>query len=169
MASNISNVKANIPFSKTSYKKFVSLGEKATGDAFKMVVEGYPDLEFLVSATQLPPLAREQVESYGPGGVKFVQQGRFKNAVDVTITFLETLQGHAYKAIRDWVANKKYLTVNLSLASEGGEAVAGTAFTLEDTWIELDGVDLSTEDNTVLKASGTLHANWFDPAAISSS
>jgi hypothetical protein len=67
------------------------------------------------------------------------------------------------------VANKKYLTVTLALVSEGGETVPATSFTFENTWLELDGVDLSTEDNTVLKASGTLHVNWFDPAATSSS
>lgn len=159
---NISGVQANIPAIKKSYKKLVALGEKALGDEYKLEIEGYSNLTYLVSNVQLPPMMRENVETYGPHGVQFNQQGRFKNAQDVPITFDEVISGEAYSALRDWVREKKYLQVTLGLVSESlTTSSASTTVVLEDCWIELEGVDLSNEDGaSVVKPSGTLHANW---------
>ena len=163
---NISNVTPRVDLIRQSYKKFAGLGEKALANEFKMIIEGYRNLEYLVNATQLPPLKREMIESFGPHGIQFQQQGRVMNAHEVPITFIETLSGEAYRAIRDWVTNKRYLEVVLSMLSESQDGNRYTSVAMFDTWIELDGVDLSVEDATVLKVAGTLHCNWvtwFDP------
>ena len=159
---NISNVQQNVPLVKNSYKNLVSMGEGAKGDDFRMTIEGYPDLEYLVQTTQLPALKREMIESKGPHGVMFNQQGNFMNAQDITITFKEVVSGKALEALRDWVANKKYLQVTLALISESQpESVYANSVVLEDAWIEIDAVDLSVDDTTTLvKPSGTIHGNW---------
>lgn len=159
---NISNVQQNIPLVKNSYKNLVSMGEGVKGDDFRMTVEGYADLEYLVQATQLPALKREVVESKGPHGVMFNQQGNFMNAQDITITFKEVISGKALEALRDWVKEKKYLQVTLALISESQpESNAANSVVLEDAWIEIDAVDLSVDDTTTLiKPSGTIHGNW---------
>jgi len=161
---NISNVNQNVPLVKGSYKKMVSLGEGAKGDDFRMVIERYPNLEYLVQATQLPGLKREMIETKGPHGVMFQQQGNIMNAQDITITFKEVISGKALAALRDWVKNKRYLRINLALVSESQpESTDPGSFTLEDCWIEIDGIDLSVEDTTVLvKPTGTIHANWIN-------
>lgn len=160
---NISEVQGNVNIVKTSYKKFLALGEGVSADEFIMTIEGYNDLRFLIQSTQLPALVRENIESYGPHGVQFNQQGRFKNAQDIPITFKEVIKGTTYQAIREWVKEKKYLKVTLALTGESfPESTAANTVVLEDVWIELEGVDLSVEDGaTLVKPSGTLHANWI--------
>ena len=160
---NISEVKGNVGIVKKSYKKLLALGEGVTGEEFLMKIEGFDDLTYLIQTTQIPAMMRENIESYGPHGVQFNQQGRFKNAQDVPISFKEVISGAAYKALRDWVKNKKYLKVTLALVGESAPTSnANTTVVMEDCWIELEGVDLSVEDGAqVLKPSGTLHANWI--------
>lgn len=160
----VSNVNANIPLVKNSYKKLVSLGEGVKGDDFRMTFDGYADLEFLVQSTQLPELKREMIESRGPHGVMFNQQGNFKNAGDLTITFKEVVTGKAYEALVEIARNKTYLKITLALISESQpESSQYTTAVLEDAWIELDAVDLSVDDTTTLvKPSGTIHYNWVD-------
>jgi len=159
---NISNVQQNVPLVKNSYKNLVSMGEGAKGDDFRMTIEGYADLEYLVQSTQLPAIKREMIESKGPHGVMFNQQGNFMNAQDITITFKEVITGKALEAIRDWVKQKRYLQVTLALISESlPESVIANSVVLEDAWIEIDAVDLSVDDTTTLvKPSGTIHGNW---------
>jgi len=159
---NISGVQGNVALVKKSYKKLLALGEGVSGDEFKMIIEGYPDLTYLVQTSQLPALMRENIESYGPHGVQFNQQGRFKNAQDVSITFKEVITGVAYAALREWVKEKKYLKVTIGLVGESfTTSNEHNTVVLEDTWIEMEGGDLSVEDGTTLvKPSGTLHANW---------
>ena len=159
---NISDVQGNIAWIKSSYKKLLGLGEGVVGDEFNMTFEGNANVRYLVQTSQMPPLGRENIESYGPQGVQFRQQGRYKNAQDIPISFKETIHGYAYEFLRDLVKNKKYITVNLQLAGESytGGNTSGT-LRLEDCWIEIDGADLSVEDGTSLvRPSGTLHANW---------
>lgn len=159
---NIANVAGNIPNVNKSYKKLLSLGEGAKADDFRMTIEGYSDLEFLVQATQLPELKREMIESYGPHGVKFNQQGKFLNAGDMTITFKEVIDGTAYEALREIVKEKKYVEVRLGLLGESQpESVYGTTCVMSDCWFEIDALDLSVEDGTTLvKPAGTIHYNW---------
>lgn len=159
---NITDTAGNIKKIRHGYRKLLSLGEGVSSDEFIMTIEGYPNLRYLVQSTQLPALMRENIESYGPQGVQFNQQGRFKNAQDVPVTFKEVISGESYKAIRDWAMNKKYLEVKLGLAGESfPTSNTNTTVTMEDCWIELEGADLSVEDGaSLVRPSGTLHANW---------
>jgi len=158
----IANVAGNIPNINKTYKKLLSLGEGAKADDFRMTFEGYDDLEFLVQATQLPELKREMVETYGPHGVKFNQQGKFLNAGDMTITFKEVIEGKIYKALREIVKEKKYLKITLGCLGESKPgSPADLTVVLEDAWLEIDALDLSVEDGTTLvKPAGTIHYNW---------
>jgi len=160
--SNIHDVKGNVPTIKKSYKRLLGLGEGVASDEFIMEFEGNADIRFLVQSSQLPALVRENIESYGPFGVQFNQQGRFKNAQDVPITFKETIKGHAYQFLRDLVKNKRYITIKLTAAGESFlDGNEHTAVRMEDCWIELEGVDLSVEDGaSLVRPSGTIHANW---------
>ena len=160
---NISNVQGNVPLLKKAYKKHVSLGEKVTGEEFMMKIEGYDNLSYLVQTTQLPAIQRENIESYGPLGVKFNQQGRYINAQDVSVTFVEVVSGEAYKALRDIVKNKKYVNITIGLVGESKPTSNEyTTVKMEDCWIELEGADLSVEDGaTAFKPSGTIHTNWI--------
>ena len=158
---NISNVVGNLSLAKTVYSKLLGYGEGATGDDFEMTISEYPDLAFLCQTTQLPAMARENIESYGPHGVKFNQQGRYINAQDVPVSFKEVITGKSYEALRECVKEKKYLDVEIRLKSESNESGAeSTTVLLEDCWLELEGVDLSVEDATIVKPTGTIHANW---------
>ncbi|MFZ4440395.1 MAG: hypothetical protein ACOYOS_18385 [Syntrophales bacterium] len=159
---NIANVSQSVPLVKNSYKSLLSMGEGAKGDDFRMTIEGYSDIEYLVQATQLPAIKREMIESKGPHGVMFNQAGNFMNAQDVTITFKEVITGKALEVIRDWVKEKKYLTVTIALISESApESVTANSVVLEDAWLEIDAVDLSVDDTTSLvKPAGTIHGNW---------
>ncbi|SPW74171.1 putative baseplate protein [Escherichia coli] len=40
-----------------------------------MTIKGYEKLSVLVRTTQLPEMTREDVEDYGPGGMKINQHG----------------------------------------------------------------------------------------------
>jgi len=159
---SISDVKGNIELIKQSYKKALALGEGVTGDEFVMTIEGYPDLRYLIQSTQIPGLTRENIESYGPLGVQFNQQGRFKNAQDISVTFKEVISGKAYKALRSWVKNKEYKKVVIGIVGESSPtSTTDTTVVLEDCWIEIEAADLSVEDGaTIFKPSGTLHVNW---------
>lgn len=160
---NIVNVAHSIPLVKQSYLNLLSFGEGATSDDFKMTIEGWTDIHILIQATQLPPIAREPIEGFGPHGVQFTQMGRYKNIAEVPITFKEVLTGVIYQMVRDWVLNKDYLTVTLALISESAHTSnVFNTIVMYDTFLELEGVDLSVEDATLVKPAGTLHANWLD-------
>jgi len=159
---SISGVQANINLLRETYKKMSALGEVIKGQDFRMQIEGYPDLEFLIQSTTTPPLKREIVEVVGQYGVKSIQQGRFMNEVEMQITFKEVVSGAAYRALKDWAKNKKYLDVTLVLVSESNTtALDEHTWLIEDSWIELDGGDLSVEDAVPMKPSGTLHGSYF--------
>ncbi len=161
-SAGLDTVKQNVPLVKSSYKKLVSMGEGAKADDFRMTIEGYPDLEYLVQSTQLPAIKREMIESKGPHGVMFNQQGNIMNAQDITVTFKEVISGEALACLQEWVREKSYLKVTLALISESQpESNAYNTVIMEDAWIEIDAVDLSVDDTTVLvKPSGTIHGNW---------
>lgn len=158
--SNISNVVGDVAAMKAKYSSLLALGEGATSEDFEMVIDGDDDLKFLIQSTQIPPLAREPIETFGPNGVQFVQQGRFKNIAEIPISFKEVISGIVYTKLRALVLNKTYVDIDLSLANEAGEI--GFLLSLEDCWIELEGVDLSVEDATLIKPAGTIHANWVN-------
>lgn len=160
---NITDVYGNIPKYKAGYKKLLGLGEGIASDEFIMTIENYPEIRWLIQATQLPALQRENIESYGPHGVQFNQAGKYKNAQDVTITIKETIKGYAYKFLRECVQNKTYLTIKLACTGESFTGGNGhTDVLLEDAWIEIDAQDLQVDDGTTLvRPSGTIHASWI--------
>jgi hypothetical protein len=164
MGVNITGVNGNISLIKQTYKKFLALGEGITGADFQMLIH-HPaavPLSFLVQATQLPPVERENIETKGPHGITFNQQGHFKNAGEITLSFKEVVNGLAYAAVRHLVRNKIYFNVTMGLITESrGASLAACTLTLEDCWLKLDAADLSVEDGaTLLKPAGTLYYNW---------
>ena len=145
---NIIGSQGNIQKIRTGYRKVLALGEGVASDEFRMTFEGY--------------LAREPIESFGPNGVQFVQQGRYKNAQEVPISFKEVITGKIYEFLRAQLRGKKYYTVKLALVGESfPTSNNNTSLVFEDCWIELEGVDLSVEDATLVRPSGTIHANWI--------
>lgn len=160
--SNVAGVKGNINLFRDTYKKMVSMGEAAIGQDFIMTVEGYPDLQYLVQSVSIPPMKRDPIETYGPHGVKFVQQGKYEGSVEIPITFKETIYGHALDAIKDWIVNKRYLEVTLQLVSESNPTgtESGT-FIIEDAWFETDNTDMSVDEAIALKPNGTLHGIYY--------
>lgn len=159
---NITGVKGNVKKIRHAYRKLVGLGEGAKADDFIMAIEGNADIRYLVQVSQLPAMQREPVETYGPFGVQFVQMGRYKNAVEVPITFKEIISGKVYEFLREKLKNKDYIEIQLALAGESyPSSIPANSIKMEDCWIELDGVDLSVEDNTLVRPAGTLHANWI--------
>ncbi|MBF0121718.1 MAG: hypothetical protein HQK79_23050 [Desulfobacterales bacterium] len=147
---------------KRSYKKNVSLGQKLGTDDFKLMIKEYPELTFLVQSSQTPQLKRSPIETYGPHGQKIVQQGRLENSVEIPITFAETISGHLWRALRDWVINKKYLIVVMQACSS-----ADLKWEILDSWIAIDGVDWSFEDGTAYKPNGTLYGQYFPEETLS--
>lgn len=162
--SNLRGNKANVALVKQSYKNLLALGEGANGADFRMTIEEFPDLEFLIQSTQWPAATREMIETKGPHGVMVNQQGNVKNAGDITIMMKEVVSGVARGLTNRWVKEKLYLTVNLALISESmPNANGNTSCTMEDCWIEIDASDLSVDDGaTLYKLNGTIHYNWAD-------
>ena len=162
-SAGLDNITANLDLIRTSYKNTVAMGPAVNGAAFRMLIREYPDLEFLVQTTQLPELKRELMETKGPRGVGFRQQGNIVNAGQITIGFKEVLSGACYAALLDAVRNKQYLSVTLALLpEENTESVPANTVDLEDCWIELDMTDLSVDDGaTIVKPNGTLHYSWL--------
>ena len=152
----------NVPWIKEGYKKLLGLGEGVVGDEFIMTFEDNSNIRYLVQSTQLPAIQRENIESYGPQGVQFNQQGRYKNAQDVTITIKETIKGYALEYLRDWVVNKQYKKVRLQLAGESyTDGTDSGSIVLEDCWLEIDATDVAVDSATELvRPSGTMHCNW---------
>jgi len=134
--SNISGVQGDVSLFKETYKKMLSLGEAALGQDFVMTVEGYTDLQYMVQTFGIPTMKREPVETFGPHGVKFVQQGKYEGSVEIPITFKEVISGNAFQAIKSWIKNKEYLEVTLTLTSESNQAGNDAHnWIIEDAWL----------------------------------
>lgn len=161
----ITGAVGNVDTFRQSYDKLVAKGEGLLGTDFKMTIENYPDITVLVQATQIPPMNREMVETYGPLGVRFLQAGNWNNAAEIPTTFKEVIKGDVYTMVRDWIVNKRYLKVTLEMAPESlPEGVAPLKFVMHDCWLNLDGVDMSVEDRAaIVKPAGTLYANFIEP------
>jgi len=162
----ITGASGNTELFQKSYNTHVAKGEGLIGTDFLLEIEGFEDNATLIQAAQLPPLMREMIESYGPMGVRVLQQGNYNNAAEIPITFKEVIKGDVYKMVRDWVVNKRYLRCRLKATPESmnGKGASAHNFTMHDCWLSLDGVDLSVEDRAALvKPAGTLYANYIEP------
>jgi len=157
----LSDVTGNLEAMKGLHSSLLSLGEGATSEDFIMTIDHDATiLRFLVQTTQIPELGREMIETFGPNGVQFKQQGRYKNALDLSITFKEVVKAEVYTKLRKLVVNKTYFDCTLELASEVD--LRGLILNMTDCWIEMEAADLSVEDAAVIKPSGTIHANWVN-------
>jgi len=147
-----SNAVGNAAYLKTQYTANKSMGEKLIGSEFKMTIVGEEELSALIRTAQLPERTREDVEDYGPNGMKFNQHGPIRNSGEMPCQCVETITGKMLQFIKDAVNNKSYFDVIVAAASEslGGIAPDALTVTLSDCKIYVDGVDLSYEDVTAL-------------------
>lgn len=153
---------------KKKYESNKAAGEKLGGTEFSMNFPEYPNISVLVRTTQIPMMQREDVEDYGPNGMKFSQYGPLTNSGEIQVQCVETITGEVCKMIVDVVANKKYQDITLQAAAESlsGEAVSAHKFEMLDCKIACDQIDLSTEDVTVLvRPSLRITYNWVDNEA----
>lgn len=163
-----SNAVGRKGFLKKKYEANKAQGEKLGGTEFVMKFPGYPNLEALVRTAQIPMMQREDVEDFGPNGVKFSQYGPLTNSGEIQVQVVETITGEVCKMVVDVVANKKYLDITLQAAAESlaGDAVAAHKYEMLDCKIACDQIDLSTEDvTTLVRPSLRITYNWVDNEA----
>lgn len=155
--------KGNIPLIRQSYKDSMALGERTRGDEFRFIFADNTNMEFLVIATQMPPLKRELVEIPGPQGIKIMQQGKYLHSGDINITFVEVLTGKTLEYLRKKVIDKEYFDAYMTLCGESNPGGSKpTSLPIYDCWLEIDAIDLSNEDSTMaVKPTGTIHCNWI--------
>ncbi|PLR29957.1 baseplate protein [Chimaeribacter californicus] len=144
------NAVGNAAYLKTRYTMNKAMGEKLNGSEFLLTIIGHEELSALIRTAQLPERTREDVEDYGPGGMKYVQHGPIRNSGEMACQCIETITGKMLAFIKDAVNNKSYFDVTISAAPEslGGEAPDSLTVTLYDCKIYVDSTDLSTEDVT---------------------
>lgn len=160
-----SNAAGNMGFLKQKFLKNVNAGEKMMGAEFKMTLDEYPEMEYLIRSTQMPAMGRAEVEDFGQNGLKINQQGTVENSGEVAVTFAETISGEGLRIIREIIREKKYVNVNIESTPESTAGVGADShkFKLEFCKFRTDAIDLSTEDTAaVVKPSLTIGYNWFD-------
>lgn len=136
-----------------SYNAHIAKGTGATSDVFWLTIDG-TDLRYLVQTTAIPAVAREPIEGFGPNGVQYTMAGRYKNIAEIPVSFKEVITGEVLQALKEWVFNGEYKNVTLE--------AAGNTWKLKDCWLEMEQTELSYEDNTLVKPSGTLHVNFIE-------
>ena len=148
---------------KKSFQSRIALGNPAISAEFKLTIPEYPDLSVLATNISVPALKRAVVETFAGMGVKFIAQGGFDNAYESPVTFQEVEAGNLYKALKDWVGNKKYLDITVALVSEEHpDGIPDHTFVINECWLEMDPAELSVEDVTMaVKPAGTLHGSYF--------
>ncbi|HHA1396856.1 baseplate protein [Enterobacter soli] len=146
------NAVGNTAFLKTQYTANKSMGEKLVGSEFKLTIAGNENLSILIRTAQFPERTREDVEDYGPMGMKYNQHGPLRNSGEMPCQCVETIRGDMLAFIVNAVNNKSYfdITVESTPESLGGVAPDALSVNLFDCKIYVDGTDLSTEDVTAL-------------------
>jgi hypothetical protein len=160
-----SNTKGNRSFLKSQYTANKSKGEKLISAEFKMTFDGYDGLSVLVRTAQLPEMTREDVEDYGPNGLKFNQHGPVRNSGETQVQCVETISGDILQFIKDRITAKDYVDITIAATPEsnGGDAADATTVYMDDCKIYCDAIDLSTEDVTALvRPSLRIVYNWID-------
>lgn len=164
----LSNAKGNKSFLKKKYTANKAQGEKLNGTEFEMSFPDYPNVSVLVRTAQIPMMQREDVEDFGPNGVKFVQSGPLTNSGEIQVQCVETITGEVFKMIVDVVNNKTQQDIVLKASSESlaGESPDSLTFTMLDCKISCDQVDLSTEDvGQLVRPSLRIVYNWVENGA----
>ena len=163
------NTKGNRKFIKGRYTANAAKGERLVSSEFQLTFAGHEDISVLVRTSQVPEMTREDVEDYGPNGVKFNQHGPIRNAGEIQVQCVETIEGDILQFIKDRIAEKDYVDITMAATPEskssGVNAVTKAATTIEmlDCKIYSDAIDLSTEDVTAaVRPSLRIVYNWID-------
>lgn len=162
--SGFSNTKADTAFLKKRFNQNLAAGEKLISSEYWMTVKGYPNLSILIRTTQLPEMAREDVEDVAPGGMKFNQHGTLKNSGEFQMTCVETIKGDVFAAVRQMVLNKEYVDITFAAAAEsnGGDS-AGLTRSYLHCKLYSDSVDFGSEDTTTaVKMPLRVVYNWAE-------
>ncbi|HEW9972591.1 baseplate protein (plasmid) [Enterobacter sp. JBIWA008] len=162
--SGFANTKADTAFLKSRFNKNIAAGEKLIGSEFWMTFKGYDNLSILVRSTQIPEMTREDVEDFGPGGMKFNQHGTLRNSGEYQVTCAETIDGAVLAAVKELVYGKKYIEVTVQAAAESNSGDhKGLIRTFSHCKIYSDAVDFSSEDvTTVVRPTLRVVYNWVE-------
>ncbi|HCW1469903.1 TPA: baseplate protein, partial [Escherichia coli] len=87
------NTKGNRKFIKGRYTANAAKGERLVSSEFQLTFAGHEDISVLVRTSQIPEMTRENVEDYGPNGVKFNQHGPIRNSGEIQVQCVETIEG----------------------------------------------------------------------------
>jgi len=148
---------------KAALLKALAAGERIPASQFKMTFDGESGMEYIVDATQIPPMKRHVMETFGHMGVKINQQGSFDNAGEITVTLSETLTGKALKFVRDAVLQKKYMDITITITPETLAGAEAIEVKLTACFIASDAIDLANESVTeYVKVPLTINFNWID-------
>ncbi|EPX7460898.1 baseplate protein [Escherichia coli] len=163
------NTKGNRKFIKGRYTANAAKGERLVSSEFQLTVAGHEDISVLVRTSQIPEMTREDVEDYGPNGVKFNQHGPIRNSGEIQVQCVETIEGDILQFIKDRIAAKDYVDITMAATPEskssGVNAVTKAATTIEmlDCKIYSDAIDFSTEDVTAaVRPSLRIVYNWIE-------
>lgn len=162
--SGFANTKADTAFLKSRFNKNIAAGEKLVGAEYWMTFKGYDNLSILVRSTQIPEMTREDVEDFGPGGMKFNQHGTLRNSGEFQVTCAETIDGTVLAAVKDLVYGKKYIEATVQAAAESNSGDhKGLIRTFSHCKIYSDAVDFSSEDvTTVVRPTLRVVYNWVE-------
>lgn len=156
--------KGNPAYLKQQLMKHRQAGEKALACQFRVKFEGYPNLDILCAASQLPPLKRAMVEGYGPMGTQSNQQGPLENAGVATWQIHETITGDTLRTLRKIIKDGETIpSIRLEITPEsaGGQAVGGVE--LLECSLETDSVDFANDSVTeVVKVPLTINYIWSE-------
>ena len=130
------------------------------GDEYIVLFEKNGQLNQHVLSITPPPLTREVVETYHPGGVQIAETSSLKTAYDIPIIFKIDTSGIVKSSLDVMTANddKDIVTV-LDNTEKNGGISNRVVFRYINVWIEADGgPDFGTENRTVeAQISGTMH------------
>lgn len=159
------NTKGSRSFLKSNYTANKAKGEGLISAEFKMTFDGYENLTVLVRTAQMPEMTREDVEDYGPMGLKFNQHGPLRNSGEIQVQCLETISGDVMQFIKDRITAKDYIDITMSATPESlaGNVTDSTTVYMDDCKIYCDAIDMSTEDVTAfVRPSLRIVYNWVD-------
>ncbi|EAS5032271.1 baseplate protein [Salmonella enterica] len=163
------NTRGNKKFLKARYTANVAKGEALVSSEFQLTFRGFENLSVLVRTAQIPEMTREDVEDYGPNGVKYNQHGPIRNSGELQVQCVETIEGDILQFIKDRIAAKDYVDIEMAATPEsksvGTEAKTTAATTIEmlDCKIYSDAIDMSTEDVTAaVRPPLRIVYNWID-------
>ncbi|EMY9630640.1 baseplate protein [Salmonella enterica] len=164
-----SNTKGNKKFLKGRYTTHVAKGERLVSAEFQLTFRGHEHLSVLVRTAQIPEMTREDVEDYGPNGIKFNQHGPIRNSGELQVQCVETIEGDILKFIKERIAAKDYVDIEMAATPESKATSVDvptnplTTIEMLDCKIYSDAIDMSTEDVTAaVRPPLRIVYNWID-------